>query len=64
MPSLAIILFWVALGRGEAGRVVAVSSAYPMLTVVLAALFLSEALSWQVGIGVTLIVTGVILLSI
>ena len=63
IPSVAIILFWIALGRGDASRVTPVSSAYPLLTVILAALFLSEALTWQVGIGAGLIVSGVILIS-
>jgi transporter family protein len=63
IPSVGIILFWIALGQGDASRVVPVSSAYPLLTVILAALFLSEALTWQVGIGAVLIVSGVILIS-
>jgi transporter family protein len=63
-PSLAIMFLWIALGRGDASRVIPVSSAYPLLTVILAALLLSEALIWQVGLGAALVVAGVVLISV
>lgn len=63
LPSLAIIALYIALERGEASRVIPVSSAYPLLTILLAGIFLSEPLTWQVAAGGTLVVAGVVLLS-
>lgn len=61
--SAALILFFLALTRGEAGKVVPVSSAYPVVTLVGSALFLAEAVTFLKIVGTVLVVGGVILLS-
>lgn len=59
----ALILFYLALGTGEASKVVPVSAAYPAVTLVLSAVFLSESLSLARVAGVMLVVGGVVLLT-
>ena len=59
-----LITFYVALGLGDAGKVVAVSAAYPILTLVLAAVFLSEALTVGRAVGAALVVAGVITVTL
>jgi transporter family protein len=61
--SSALILFFYALTKGEASQVTPVTSAYPVVTVVGAALFLSEKITLVRGIGTALVVAGVVLLS-
>lgn len=56
-------VFFVALGRGEASRVVPVTAAYPVASVVLAAIFLSERIDGVRVIGTILVVAGVAILS-
>jgi uncharacterized membrane protein len=59
----ALILLYVALGTGEAGKVIPVSAAYPAVTLVLAGIFLSESITpGRVG-GVLLVVAGVVVLT-
>lgn len=65
--SLAIgglVVLYVALGTGEASKVVPVSAAYPMVTVVLSALVLSESLTVARVGGMALVVGGVVLITI
>lgn len=59
----SLILLYVALGMGEASKVIPVSAAYPAATVVLAALFLGEAISPARVAGMLLVIAGVILLT-
>jgi uncharacterized membrane protein len=59
----ALILFFVALTWGEAATVVPVTSAYPLVTLAAAALFLSEKITLARGIGTALVVLGIALLS-
>lgn len=56
-------VFFVALGRGEASRVVPVTAAYPVATVFLAGIFLSEEINAPRVAGTVLIVAGVAILS-
>jgi bacterial/archaeal transporter family protein len=56
-------VFFVALGRGEASRVVPVTAAYPVATVILAAIFLSEEIDAPRVAGTVLVVAGVTILS-
>jgi uncharacterized membrane protein len=56
-------LLFVALGRGDASVVVPVSSIYPAVTVLLAALFLAEAITWTRVAGLVLVLAGVGLLT-
>jgi transporter family protein len=59
----ALILLYVALGSGEASKVVPVSAAYPAVTLVLAAIFLSEGFTLPRAGGVLLVIAGVVVLT-
>jgi len=63
LASTALIAFYIALGKGEASRVVPFTSAYPVVTLILAALVLSEKITPLRGGGALLVVLGVVLLS-
>ncbi len=64
IPSLALVFLYVALGKGDASKVIPLGSVYPLVTVVLAAILLGEPLTWKVAIGALLVVAGVIALSL
>ncbi len=61
--SSALILFLYALTKGPASQVTPATSAYPIVTVIGSALFLSERLTLVRGLGTALVVAGVVLLS-
>ena len=59
----SLIALYLALNVGKAGTVIPVTAAYPAVTLVLAAAFLSESLTLvRVG-GALLVVTGVVILT-
>lgn len=58
--SFGLLLFFLALERGEASNVVPVTAAYPLVTALLAALVLSEEISPLRGLGTLLVVVGII----
>ena len=59
----ALILLYVALGRGDASKVVPVTAAYPAATLVLAAILLGENISSARVAGMLLVVVGVVVLT-
>ena len=59
----ALILLYVALGLGDASKVVPVTAAYPAATVILAAIFLGEHISPARVVGMLLVVAGVVVLT-
>ena len=61
--SSALILFFYALTKGDASVVAPATSAYPVVTVIGSALFLSEKITLVRGLGTGLVVLGVVLLS-
>jgi uncharacterized membrane protein len=61
--SSALVLFFVALDRGDASKVVPVGSAYPVVTLIASAIFLSESITPIRVAGTALVVAGVVLLS-
>jgi uncharacterized membrane protein len=61
--SASLILFFYALTKGPASQVTPVTSAYPLVTLAGAALFLSEKITIIRGFGTALVVAGVVLLS-
>jgi transporter family protein len=63
LASTALIALYIALGKGEASRVVPFTSAYPIVTLVLAAIELSEKITPLRGGAALLVVVGVVLLS-
>lgn len=61
--SAALIVFFVALTRGEASIVVPATSVYPVITLIGSAIFLSENVTVPKVVGTLLIVAGVIVIS-
>lgn len=59
----SLILLYLALGTGEASTVVPITAAYPAVTLVLAAIFLSEALTVGRIAGALLVIGGVVVLT-
>lgn len=64
IPPLTIVLFYVAVSRGPVTKIVPITSVYPLVTVAVGALVLSERVTWQTGVGVLLVVAGVVLLGL
>jgi bacterial/archaeal transporter family protein len=62
-PVAGLMLFYVALDLGPSSRVVPVSSVYPLVTVLLAYLFLSEDVGVTTLVGTALIAVGVALVA-
>jgi uncharacterized membrane protein len=60
----SLAMLYVALGGGDAGKVVAISAAYPAVTVFLAAAILSEAVTVGRVIGAGLVIAGVVTLTL
>jgi transporter family protein len=60
----SLIALYLALGRGQVGTVSAVTAGYPVVTLVLAAVFLAEKLTLARGLGAALVVVGVAMLSL
>jgi uncharacterized membrane protein len=61
--SASLILFFYALTKGPASQVTPATSAYPVVTVIGSAWFLSEKITLVRGFGTALVVAGVVLLS-
>lgn len=59
-----LIVLYLALGSGEAGKVISISAAYPAVTLVLAAIFLSESLTVGRAVGTALIISGVVVVTL
>lgn len=64
LASTGLIALFVALGRGESSQIVPLTSAYPVVTLVLSALVLSERLTVLRVVAAALVVFGVVLLSL
>jgi uncharacterized membrane protein len=61
--AAALILFLYALTKAPASQVTPATSAYPVVTVIGSALFLSEKITLMRGLGTALVIAGVVLLS-
>lgn len=61
--AASLILLFVALTRGDASQIVPAGSAYPVITLIGSALFLSESITTMRIAGTALVVAGVILIS-
>jgi transporter family protein len=59
----SLVALYVALNSGKAGVVVPVTAAYPVVTLLLAAAVLAEALTVARVAGVALVVGGVVVLT-
>lgn len=62
--GVAYIFFYLAVGRGEASRVVTITALYPVVTAVLAVLLLREPVTWTKAAGTLLAVAGLVLLAL
>ena len=60
----SLVLLYVALGNGEASKIIPITAAYPAVTLVLSALFLSEDVSLAKVGGMALILGGVVILTV
>jgi transporter family protein len=58
-----LVLFYLALARGEASKVIPVTAAYPAVTMVLSVLVLSESLTVGRVAGVALVAAGVVVIT-
>ena len=61
VPELAAL--YVALGNGEASIVIPVSSAFPIVTLLLAWLLLGERLTVRRSLGTVVVVAGVVVIT-
>jgi transporter family protein len=61
--SIGTLLFFNAIGQGEASKVVVITSLYPIVTTILAFLFLNETISFSKIIGILLCLAGIVILS-
>lgn len=62
--ALGLLMFYLALERGKASTVIPVVGLYPVVSAVLAVVFLSEALSGIQIVGVVLAMAAVVCLGI
>mgnify|MGYP000707680253 CR=1 FL=1 len=60
---LGHLAYYQALKLGDASRVVPVTAAFPLVTVLMAILFFGEPLTWQRVLGAALVVGGVLLIK-
>lgn len=60
----SLILLYVALGNGEASKIVPITAAYPAVTMIGAALFLSESITLAKAGGMVLVLLGVLVLTV
>jgi bacterial/archaeal transporter family protein len=60
----SLILLYIALGNGEASKIVPITAAYPAVTLIGAALFLSESLTAAKLGGMLLVLAGVVVLTV
>jgi bacterial/archaeal transporter family protein len=64
ISPVAVVLFFYAISHGPITRIVPITSVYPLIAVAFGVAFLSEALTWKIGVGVLLVVGGVVLLGL
>jgi transporter family protein len=60
----SLILLYIALGNGEASKIIPITAAYPAVTLIGAALFLSESISLAKVGGMLLVLGGVVVLTV
>jgi len=61
--SLGAFFFFNAIAQGEASKVVVITSLYPVITAILAFIFLKETISFSKLLGILLCLAGIIILS-
>jgi transporter family protein len=63
LAVLSLAALYVALGNGEASIVIPVSSAFPIVTLLLAWLLLGERLTVRRSLGTVVVVAGVVVIT-
>lgn len=61
--SSAVVMLFFALRHGDASRIVPASSAYPVVTIIASAIFLSERITPTRIAGTALVIAGLFVLS-
>ncbi|PSO50240.1 MAG: EamA family transporter [Cyanobacteria bacterium SW_9_44_58] len=61
--SLGAFFFFNAIALGEASKVVVITSLYPLVTAILALIFLKEPLTLSKLLGIFLCLAGIVILS-
>jgi transporter family protein len=64
IAPVSLALLFLALRAGDASRVIPLTAAYPLVTVLLALLVLNEAFSIATLVGATFVVVGAVLLTV
>jgi len=62
--ALSWLLYFAALKLGPASAVAAIDRLSIVFVVVLAAIFLSEAFSWKIGLGAAIMALGAVLITL
>jgi transporter family protein len=62
--GVAYVFFYLGISRGEASRIVTITALYPVITCLLAFLFLGEAITVRKIAGLLLAIGGLVLLSL
>jgi bacterial/archaeal transporter family protein len=60
----SLILLYIALGNGEASKIIPITAAYPAVTLIGAALFLNESITAAKIAGMVLVLAGVVVLTV
>lgn len=61
---IATFLFILAIGKGKASLVTAITAVYPCVTIILAMIIFKEAISMKQVLGIVLSVSGVALITV
>lgn len=64
ITSFGTIFFFYALAKGKASVVVTITALYPIVTIILASIFLKETITLKQGIGMLFAVLAMIFFSI
>ncbi|MFM9264338.1 EamA family transporter [Tychonema sp. BBK16] len=59
--TVASLVFFIALSKGEVANIVSVTSIYPLITIVLSSIFLKEAITFPQMLAVLFAIIAVIL---
>ena len=62
--ALSWLFYFVALKQGQAGKVAAIDRLSIIFVLIIAALFLGEALGWKSALGGLLMIAGAILITL
>lgn len=62
--ALSWLFYFIALKLGVAGRVVAIDRLSLVFVIILASIFLGEALTWRVVLGALIMVSGALIINL